>query len=283
MRCIVTITVCAVGVACAVAAHAADDEPQPLKADKRAAQRLEIMRGAIDDFKIVSADPESAPRFADRPLLRYNDQTRDGAGGVNRVLDATVWRLGEKGRPKALVTLEINRANQDSALLTYEFVSLTPEKIDMKSARDVRWMPHSTDLAMTEFDEAPVPADTPKARLVQMRDLARRFTVAEQLGRQKTDLRLLPQPVDRYDDLAADILDGAVLMFANGTNPEMGLLLECSKEKWSYGTFRLAAAKILAKLDGQWVLQQGKSPGWPVDAPYTATQHSIFLPDDDEE
>jgi hypothetical protein len=210
-----------IAAACAVAVGAADEESQPSKADKRAAQRLEIMRGAIDDFKFVLPDPESAPRFAARPLLRYNDQTRDGGGGVNRVLDATVWRLGEVGRPLAIVTLEIYLADRGSARLTYEFVSLTPQKFDMKRP-GVHWMPHSTDLAMTEFDDAPVPADTPKARLVQMRELARRFTVAEQLGKQRTDLRLLSQPVDRYEDPAANILDGAVFFVRQRHEPRDG-------------------------------------------------------------
>jgi hypothetical protein len=177
------------------------------------------------------------------------------------------------------VTLEIYLVNEGNPLLTYEFVSLTPQKFDMKSPRGVRWIPHSTDLSMTEFDEAPTPADTPRARLSQMRELARRFTCQEKLQGQKISLRMLSQPIDRYNDAAANVADGGLFIFANGTNPELALLLECSDKQWSYGIFRLASAQLLAQLDGKWILQSTKPPGYPIDAPYTATRHSVILPE----
>lgn len=267
-------------------ANAAEEEAPPAKTDKRAAQRLEVMRGAIDDFVIVVPDaPETALKFSPRPLLRYNDQTRKVGGPIQGVLDATVWRLGETGRPKAIITLEIYLVNQGSPLLTYEFASLTPRKLDMQSARGVRWMPHSTDLSMTELDgqaQMPAPAGTPPARLVQMRELARRFTASELLRQEKISLRLLPQPLDRYSDADAGILDGAVFVFANGTNPEMGLLLECSDKRWSYGLFRLASVPLFLRFDDQQIDVVAKPKGYPVDAPYTATRHPVFLPEEEE-
>jgi hypothetical protein len=280
---IATIVCCAALAANLANGAESDDEAETSKGDKLAAGRLKIMREAIDGFRIASNEskPDSSVKFLTRPLLRYNDQTRNSGPGIKGVLDATVWRLGESGRPKAIVTLEIYQVNEGNPLLTYEFVSLAPEKIEMQNLRGVSWLPHSTDLSMTKFDEAPQPADSPKVRLVQMRELARRFAAQEQLGAQKIDLRLLSQPVDRYDDPAGGIRDGAVFVFANGTNPEIGLLLECSEMKWSYGLFRLAAAKLLAQLDGKSVLESTKPPGWPVDAPYTATRHSINLPEED--
>ncbi len=262
-------------------AFCADEETQPAKGDEIAARQLKVMRDAIDDFRVVSTaiEAESALKFPPRPLLRYNDHTR-GFGGTKGVLDATVWRLGEKGRPKAILTLEIYLVEQGSPLLTYEFVSLAPQKFEMKSVRGVQWLPHSTDLMMSEFHEAPSPADSPRARLVQMRELARRITAQETLGNQKIDLRLLTQPIDRYEDVAAGIQDGALFVFANGTNPELGLAVECSEKQWSYGFFRLTSATLLAQLDGKSILQSTKPPGYPADAPYTATRHAISLPEE---
>jgi hypothetical protein len=281
MRTVMAIAIWYLAAPCAIAEDAAPYEQLPSKADQRAAKRLELMRGAIDDFKFFLPDPESSFKFSARPLLRYNDQTREAGGGVKGVLDATVWRLGETGRPKAVVTLEIYIVDQGSPLLTYEFVSLTPQKFDMTSARRVRWMPHSTDLVMEALANAPPPADTPRERLLQMRELARRFTAEEKLGEQKIELRLLSQPIDRYDDAAANIRDGAAFVFANGTNPEMGLLLECSDKNWSYGLFRLASAGLFAQFDGKSLVVAPKPAGYPVDAPYTAARHSVSLPDDD--
>lgn len=265
-------------------AMCADDETQPPKAEKRAALRLEIMQSAINDFQLSSPEIEDEPalKFSGHPLLRYQDQSRESGGGIRGVLDATVWRLGTAGRPKAVVTLEIYLADQGYPFLTYEFVSLTSKKFTMNRARGVGWTPHSTDLFMAEFEQSPAPAETAKARLKQMRELARRFTAQEKLGAEKIELRLLSQPIDRYDDAAANILDGAMFVFANGTNPELGLLIECSEKAWSYGMFRLASARLLAQLDGKWVLQSTKPPGFPIDAPYTATRHGIPLSDDAE-
>jgi hypothetical protein len=265
----------------------ADDKPEPSRAEVRATQRMEAMRGAIDAFQITSSDGdvESASRtrkelrFSERPLLRYQDQSRHTGEGVKGVLDASVWRLGERGRPKALVTLEIYLVDQKNPLLAYEFVSLTPQGFELESTRGHRWKPHGTDLSMATLDGAPLPGNTPRARLAQMRELARRFTALEEFQGEKIVCRLLPQPIDRYDDPAAGIEDGAVFVFANGTNPEIGLLLECSHEQWSYGAFRLAAATIAVQLDGKTFLESSTPPGEPVDGSYTGVREWIVLPE----
>lgn len=274
-------------VALAMPARSADEETEPSKADRVAAQRLKIMRGAIEDSKITSSEieDESALKFSQHPLLRYHDQSREAGQGVKGVVDATLWRLGTAGRPKAIVTLEIYLVAKGSPLLTYEFVSLTPQKFGMAvpNPQGYQWLPHSTLLAMETLDDDSPPAATPRGRLAQMRDLARRFTAQEQLNGEKISLRMLAQPIDRYDDANADILDGTVFVFANGTNPEMGLLLECSDKHWSYGLFRLASASLFAQFDGKPLDVAAKPQGYPVDAPYTATRYGIFLPDDGEE
>ena len=45
----------------------------------------------------------------------------------------------------------------------------------------------------------------------------------------KTDLRLLPQPAYRYTE-DGKIVDGAMFIFAHGTNPECCVLLEAYKD-----------------------------------------------------
>ena len=264
--------------------NAAKDE-EPSKAENRAAQRLKIMRGAIDDSQVRSSEIEdkSALTFSKHPLLRYHDQSREAGEGIKGVVDASLWRLGTAGRPKAILTLEIYLVEEGNPLLTYEFVSLTPQKFGMTIPNGYKWLPHSTLLTMQPLDDAPPPAATERARLGQMRDLARRFAAQEELRGEKISLRLLAQPVDRYSDANAGIVDGTVFVFANGTNPEMGLLLECSDKGWSYGLFRLAAAKLFAQFDGKSLEVAAKPNGWPADAPYTATRYGISLPDDEEE
>jgi hypothetical protein len=272
-------------LALAIVAHgtpsrSAEGELETPKANRTAKARLEMMRKVIDDFDVRSlqVEPPAALKFHQEPLLRYNDPSRPGDKGAQSLLDATVWRLGETGRPTAIVTLEVYPRNEATAVLSYEFVSLSPLPFEIKNSHGVTWTPSSTQLTITPLLEAPEPADTKRSRLVQMRQLARRFTAQAEWQGDKTECRLLAQPIDRYDDEAAGIVDGAVFVFANGANPEMGLLLECSEKHWSYGVFRLTAATLSAQLDGKPFDPPSKSAGNPVLAPTTGMQHEIELP-----
>src|SRR5262249_6049477 len=136
----------------------------------------------------------------------------------------------------------------------------------------------STEFKMTRLPEAARPADTPKARLAQMRQISRRFAVHETLEKgEKVECRLLPQPIDRYADEERKITDGAMFVFANGTNPELGLLLECDADDWSYGVVRLSAAELFAELDGKQFLNAPQRFEQPRSAPYMGTAHIITL------
>jgi hypothetical protein len=240
--------------------------------EARSKQRLEVMHSAINDFKISSEDIRTqAPlKFAKAPLLRYNDQTRE-------LLDATVWRVGESGRPTAIVTLEIYAKSAEPVALVYEFVSLSPARLSMESPRGPRWAPSGTDLKMAALANAPRTADSKTTRLAQMRQMARRFEVREQYRGDKVECRLLSTPIDRYGG-EKDTLDGAIFIFANGTNPEVGLVLECRDNEWSYGMFRLGGAALSADLDGKPCYEAPAMRGG-VSNRYATAAHAIILPE----
>jgi hypothetical protein len=257
---------------------AADDSKTPER-DQRSRYRLELMQSTIDDLQIASKDIQqaSALKAGRTPLLRYNDPTRslESTAGL---LDAGVWRIGETGRPTALVTLEIYRGDKGKAVLSYEFVSLVAAQLAIESPRGPAWQPTGTELKMTRLPDGPRPIDSPKARLVQMRQLSRRFAVHETLDKgEKVECRLLSQPIDRYADDDRNISDGAIFVFANGTNPELGLLLECDASDWSYGVVRLSAAALFADLDGKQFFEAPSRFGQPRSAPYMGTTHPITL------
>jgi len=263
-------------LAMCLAALAQDEEKKPEdkpQADAVSKRRLAVMQSAIDDFKVSSTEIKAEPalKFGASPVLRYDDQTR-------QLLDAGVWRLGEKGRPTALVTMEIYTYREDLTMLTYEFVSLSEPRFSMKSIRGPQWIASGTDLKMLPLPDASAPADSEKARLVQMRQLARRFGVREQLGKDKVECRLMPRPIDRYSDADNGILDGGIFAFANGTNPEIGLVLECTAKQWSYGLFRLSAAASFIELDGKAVAEFPPAK-YAIQAPYTAARHPITRPE----
>ena len=80
------------------------------------------------------------------------------------------------------------------------------------------------------------------------------------------ELRLLAQPVLRYADSTNPVLDGAVFVFAHGTNPEVLLLIEAigddaATAKWHYSFARSGSAEMHVELDGKQVWFRERTPG----------------------
>ena len=225
------------------------------ESQQEATARLDLMQQTIAGFIIESdeIDTKSRLQFADKPLLRYSDPTR-GLENETTLLDAGVWRLGKSGRPTALVTLEMYRAPGQPDVLAYEFLSFTKNTFELSldaAAKKIRWDATGTDLKLLPLSGAPKPAAAAAARLRQLRDLSRRFKVIESLRDAKLECRLMTQPIDRYADEKQDIVDGALFVFANGTNPEAGVLLETDGKSWQYGVCRLSSAAASIELDGR--------------------------------
>jgi hypothetical protein len=150
------------------------------------------------------------------------------------------------------------------ALWPSSFLSLTETKFTLKhKTEQVRWDAPSSALALKELPKAPKPAATAARRLAQMWQLVRRFAVQERLNgtgalppgqankNDSIECRLLAQPIDRYHSAADKIVDGAIFAFANGTNPEVGIVFETDGERWHYGSLRLSAAALSVALDGR--------------------------------
>jgi hypothetical protein len=239
--------------AAAVASYAASAEDDP-----EAKRRLAVMQASVEALAAKSDDLKpKALAPAPQPLLRYNDPTRGGVkeeGNNNYLLDAGVWRLGTEGRPTALVTLEIYRHPDGKHLLSYEFLSLTEKSFSLKhKTEEVLWDATGSGLSLKDLPDAPKPATTAAARLTQMRQLARRFGATETYNKDTVECRLIAQPIDRYQSEADKIVDGAIFALANGTNPEIGIVLECDAERWNYGVLRLCGAKSAVTLDGKQV------------------------------
>ncbi|HEY1376818.1 MAG TPA: hypothetical protein VGF55_08485 [Gemmataceae bacterium] len=255
----------------------------PARDDGNGQQRLDLMRSAVASLEPQSsALPHAALAVAPTPLLRYSDPTRGGIkeAATNVLLDAAVWRLGTEGRPTALVTTEIYQNGDHSRVLAYEFLSLTATPFSLRHrTQPIRWDATGSGLALKALPDAPKPAATAAARLPQMRLLAKRFAVKERVNDVPIECRLLPQPIDRYRSDADKIVDGAIFAYANGTNPEVGVLFECGGEHWRYGCLRLTAAECHVQLDGREVAAFEKFDArGHTDGPYHNGAHKLPTP-----
>ena len=84
-----------------------------------------------------------------------------------------------------------------------------------------------------------------------MRPLARRFAATLTINKDVAECRLIAAPLDRYSSDADKIIDGAIFALANGTNPEIGVVLEAVGDGWQYGIIRLCGAESKVTLDGK--------------------------------
>jgi hypothetical protein len=250
----------------------------PPEDDTQAKQRLELMRAAVRDLVPESAELKAKDALAvvPDPLLRYSEPTRD-IKTTSGCLDAGVWRLGTEGRPLALVTVEIYLADGGSRVLSYEFLSLTDKKFALKHKTEaVRWDATASGLELKDLTDGPKPAATPAARLTQMRQLARRFGAKEDYNKETVECRLIAQPIDRYQSEKEKIADGAIFVLANGTNPEIGIVLETDGRTWRYGILRLSATRVTVTLDDKEVAAyEPHKTGASHDGPYSSGSYKI--------
>jgi hypothetical protein len=212
--------------------------------DDESAMRLEEMTKIAHAFKFVTVDGETRTpaKLVPEPLHRWTDPTRPFSGGA-----LWVWKSG--GRPIAIMGIELYRA------WSLEFASLSTGLVEAQDDQ-VRWRPQKAGIEFREIDGMPVPADDQPKRLRQMKDIVKRISAREFYVNQHYALRLLSHPIDRYADPAAGVVDGALFIYANGTNPEILLLIEARRQgsgspAWSYAAAPLSRAQVTLKLDGK--------------------------------
>jgi hypothetical protein len=153
--------------------------------------------------------------------------------------DVFVWTAD--GRPEAVAS--IYRFYRPEPHRADEFHSLAFGRLVAERNGAAAWTPSRRGLDLKPIPGAPA-ADA-AARLRQMRALAQEFT-SRQTNRAGGDseMRLLAQPIYRYEDTKGDLIDGGLFVFVQGTDPELFLPIEARRTKegtlrWFYGATRM--------------------------------------------
>jgi len=176
------------------------------------------------------------------PVLRWPNATRDTREGAT-----FVWTLN--GRPEA-----IGCVWENGGYWAHAFHSLSTSKLIAQHDSRTFWQPEKPGIEFSPFPQAPEPADSAVKRLLQMKDLARRFkSRLSDANRKSEELRLLPRPIYRYKTERKDLIDGALFAFVQGTDPEVVLVLEADrrdgKSEWRYALTRRTGMAVEADLD----------------------------------
>jgi hypothetical protein len=238
-------------------------------------QVLEQSRRLVEPIRMEFAvdDQWTAAPLIEQPALRFEELSRDNRGG-------SVWLWGVTGRPAAV--MELYQPAQKPEDWCFVLSNLSGGTIRAAREGNVWWQENKSDVQMQPFPDAPDPAAASTARLLQMRSLARRFQAHEfwDPDHSRFNLRLLPQPLHRYDGEGA--IDGTLFVFANGTNPEACLLVEARADDtgnvlWNYGLARLGHAEIHVQLDGEPVWRVKRLDDTPNRKPYWLWYTSVPL------
>ena len=230
----------------ALIAVGAEDTPADAERDaqraaaKRIAHSLRLRVGSAGKSMAVEAEP----------LLRYTDATR-------KQDEAALWVWGKSGRPAAILAMEFYPKPPRGPRWLYEIASLSDQKIAVTRAGEVNWTAEKPGLDLKDLPDAVAPAEQAARRLAQMRQLLRRFAVRESaVVEGSLELRPMTNPLRRYDDPKARLIDGAIFAFANGTNPEVFVLLEVHADSdgakvWKYSLAQMTGGEVVVSLDGE--------------------------------
>jgi hypothetical protein len=186
------------------------------------------------------------------PVLVCSDPVRSGGDGA-----VFVWTC--RGRAEVIGTI-FSFPSIGPRKLYHEFHSLSLSVLDVSRSgtHASTWTPLAPGIELAALPGAPRPARTGAQRLSQMRALARDFSASTRDSSEKRlELRLLPQPLYRYESTEPDVLDGALFAFVTATDPEALLVIEAREHAqldgpaWDYAICRLTDLGLLVRHKGK--------------------------------
>jgi hypothetical protein len=229
-----------VSLTIAVPAAADDDEKEDAEFAKTQQKKWnEFYRTEAAGYAILlNGDRQKQLKFHPEPVLLWSNPVRFGETNGS----VFVWTY--EGRAEAVGTVFSHLSAQDpeKRFIAHSFHSLALEPLEAERNETNAWSIKVPGIEPARIAGAPVPADTAALRLTQMRDLAREFSATTTLDGVNQDLRLLSQPLYRYESNLADVVDGALFTFVTGTDPELMLVIEARRTAgapaWHFGAGR---------------------------------------------
>ena len=189
------------------------------------------------------AERQQPLMLAEKPVMKWaNDNDYSG--------DVFVWTRDDLPEVIGGVLSGPREGNRRGVGVEFHLLATDPIPAADLQGRS-RWAPKS-GLERHRLDDVPKPAESAVARLTQMRQILRDFS-AHMDANGEWELRLLPQPLTRYQPKDGPVVDGALFTFVwtRGTDPELILLFECRKTTagtaWFYAPVRFSNRALWLK------------------------------------
>lgn len=188
------------------------------------------------DYEIRITKPDAVLTLREPPILNFTNPERNQERG-----SVFVWM--REDRPAVIGQFfcfnVMGRRETKHALH-----SLSASPLQAKFNDTVAWSPQQPGLEWKTFADVPAVDASHAKRLLQMRQLTRRFQVNLIDPKEKTtELRLAPRPLFEYSAPKAGVTEGAIYSYVVATDPEAILLIEAFDEQGKSG-FRYAFARF---------------------------------------
>jgi hypothetical protein len=247
----------------------AEDGP-PGAADEQRRQAEVAILAPAKARQLVLTSGGARANLHEEPLLRWSNPTAGSVYG-----EVFLWSL--EGRPAALAS--VYRWYHPFTDSTVEFTSIGEPPITARDGDVSVWDSASSGVSFKPLDGVRAPSASATPRLAQMKLIAREFSAQlldERGGDQvERELRLLTQPVHRYDSARHGILDGGLFALVEGTDPEAWVLIEAIQDdgerSWRYALARMNTDALQVRRQGTVVQAWGNiHQAWRIrKAPYT--------------
>lgn len=224
----------------------------------------------------LNGDREKVLKMQPDPVLLWSNPVRVGE------TNGAVFVWTHNGRAEAVGTVFSHLSRQDPGkrYIAHSFHSLSLEPLTAERGEARAWSIDVPGIQLERVAKAPVPANTAALRLTQMRDLAREFSAATNLDGVDQELRLVPQPLYRYESSSPEVVDGALFTFVTGTDPELMLVIEARRidgaPVWQYGAGRFTDLPLTLRRKEAVLWKY--DPGIPVDnakSPYISRRTDL--------
>ncbi len=226
------------------------------ESEELAAEANRKTTNAAGEYRFYLSESESDPlKFQPKSLLRWSNP-------IIGEIHGNVFLWTHNGRPQVIGSLLQWYSPHKHG--THEFHSLSSSPVRGYRNGSEKWITSQPGLQFFKLRNQLIVPDERTMRLRKMRAIARGFRITSTDRHNSSyDLRLLTQPVFRYG-AQDELIDGAIFIFVQGTDPEVILLVEARREDdsaaWHVALAQMANLNFVAEFGAEEVWRVKRVP-----------------------
>jgi hypothetical protein len=232
----------------------------------RAATTLENGKREAKEYVVRSGSDNEPITLQPESFLRWQNN-------VNKSVHGNIFLWTRNGRPELVSSIFQYYSPRQAFAAEFHSLSLGPLNVEKEGM--AVWTPKAPGIVLKPFDESIEPAQTKPQRLQQMRKLAQSFTVdLTEYDGIPYQMRLMNQPLYRYESTDPELLDGALFAYTYTTDPDLIVVIEARKSgdrfQWQYGLARMNTGSVKVTCNNREVFQAERlETFFHKDGPYT--------------